>query len=153
METLPKGVTGFDAPEKLVSIESFELPCQSLVRRLRGGIVYTRRAYAEVTPNFHEVHVKLSTGESEGISILCNAHFPIVAFAQPVRRPGDLRVRFLDCPYAADDFKKKFTIMTRAEAEAGISPTMILKLGPAELDQMRYWNPTRLGDLVFNFWD
>jgi hypothetical protein len=39
------------------------------------------------------------------------------------------------------------------EASAGISVELIAHLGEVELCQMRCWNPQRIADMIFNYWD
>jgi len=34
-----------------------------------------------------------------------------------------------------------------------LEPELLRDLGRGELDQVKYWNPRRVGDLIFNRWD
>ncbi|RYD68523.1 MAG: hypothetical protein EOP83_00665 [Verrucomicrobiaceae bacterium] len=111
-----------------------------------------RDAAGQATPNFHEASVSWNDGAGKAC-VLCNAHHPIVAFASPVAHEGDARIEFVDCPQLATAFGAGFHIMSREEACSAISPEALVQLGEAELVQMRYWNPSTVGDLVFNFWD
>jgi hypothetical protein len=152
MQPLPKGVTGFDAPDDGVSVKRFTTACQAAARQAHARVNLLRAAYEEVTPNFHEALVALQDGK-QAVRVLCNAHFPIIAFASPATHDGDAHLRFLDCPELADLLSNEFTILSSEEACAGVLPAAVARLGEDELEQMRYWNPQRIGDVIFNYWD
>jgi len=153
MQPLPKGLTGFDALElDGVSVERFTTICQTAAKRVDGNLIQVRAAYVQVTPNFHEAVMTLRGGK-ETVRVLCNAHIPIVAFASPATRAGDICLKFLDCPDLARWFSGEFTVLRAQDACAGIAPSAISELGEAELDQLHYWNPKRIGDVIFNYWD
>ena len=152
MQPLPKGVTGFDAPEGGVPVTRFTTACHTAARQARGRVNQVRAAYEQVTPNFHEALVSLRDGD-ETVRVLCNAHYPIVAFTSPAAHEGDVRLQFVDCPQLAGALSGEFSIVSAQDACAGISSAAVAQLGEAELDQMRYWNPQRIGDMIFNYWD
>jgi hypothetical protein len=152
MQPLPKGVTGFDAPDGGVPVERFTTACQSAARRADGRLRLVRAAYEEVTPNFHDALMVLRDGNMI-VRVLCNAHFPIVAFASPASRDGDVCLHFVDCAELAGVLGDEFVILSAQDACADVSHAMVAQLGKSELDQMRYWNPQRIGDVIFNYWD
>jgi len=152
MEPLPKGVTGFEAPDSGVPVKRFTAACHSAAQQVRGHVEFVRAAAGHVTPNFHEASVSWNDGAGKA-RVLCNAHHPIVAFASPVTGEGDTRIEFVDCPELASAFDAGFHILNHKEASAAISPEALVQLSEAELVQMRYWDPRTIGDLVFNFWD
>jgi len=152
MQPLPKGVTGFDAPDESVCVKWFETACHAAVRRAKGRVQKVRAAYEQVTPNFHEALVSLPNG-ADTVRVLCNAHHPIVAFAAPATHEGDVRLQFLDCPQLAGALSDEFCILSAQDACAGISSDLVAQMGEAELSQMRYWRPHRIGDVIFNYWD
>jgi hypothetical protein len=152
MQPLPKGVTGFDAPNDGVPVKRFTTACHTAARQARGQVQQVRAAYEQVTPNVHEALVTLRNA-SETVRVLCNAHHPIVAFTSPATREGDVRLRFVDCPELAAVLSSEFNILTSQEAGAGVSSDVVAQLGEAELEQMRYWSPRRIGDVIFNYWD
>ena len=152
MQPLPKGVTGFDAPKTGVPVNRFTAACHAAARQVAGRVLQVRPAYEEVTPNFHEALMTLR-GRPEAIRVLCNAHYPIVTFAAPTAHEGDARLEFMDCPELADAFRAEFVIMTSHEACSGVADELVAQLGEAELHEMCYWRPQRIGDLIFNYWD
>jgi hypothetical protein len=152
MQTLPKGVTGFDVTESNVPAKRFAAACHSAARQVGARVHHVRDAAERVTPNFHEAVVTWMDGV-EDVRVLCNAHHPIVAFATPVDHEGDVRIEFVDCPQLARPLSAEFRVLSKDGAAAGIPSNAVIRLGESELDQMRYWNPQRIGDLIFNFWD
>jgi hypothetical protein len=152
MQRLPRGITGFDATDHRVSVLSFTTACHAAARQLRGRVQHVRDAAGQVTPNFHEALVSWNDG-AEAVRVLCNAHHPMIAFASPTNCEGDTRLDFVDCPEVAGPLRAEFHILSLETVCAGTSPEALVQLGDAELDQMRYWKPQRIGDLIFNFWD
>ncbi len=87
------------------------------------------------------------------VRVLCNAHYPIAAFATPPAYEGDARLEFVDCPELAEALRAEFSVITRQDACAGVADELIAQLSDDELHQMRYWRPQRIGDVIFNYWD
>ena len=85
----------------------------------------------------------------DSIFILQNAHYPYAAFAQRdvsgsfiltsrpewLQLPEDL-VRLLSLDEVNQDWRSLWQ-----------------ELGPEELEQVRYWNPQTVGEIIFNTWD
>jgi len=152
MMPLPTGVTGFNVEEQGVDFDLFIQTCREAVSTLKGQVHETDEAYSDVTPNFHGAVVSFPD-RPERIRIICNAHHPIIAFCQPPTDPMDIELRFMDCPQLARLLCQRFTVLSAAEAEAGVSSELVARLNDAELHQMRYWKPARIGDVIFNPWD
>lgn len=152
MKPLPKGITGFDAPDEGVPVARFTAACHAAARQLAGRVHQVKAAYEQMTPNFHEAFMSLGN-PPEMIRVLCNAHNPMVTFAMPPAHEGDARLEFIDCPELADLLRAEFSIITKQDASAGVAEALIEQLGDDELDQMRYWKPQRIGDVIFNYWD
>ena len=152
MQPLPKGVTGFDAPDEGVSVERFTSACYATARKVAGRVQQVRAAYEQVTPNFHEALMTLSYG-ARTVRVLCNAHYPIVAFATPSAHGGDVHLEFVDYPELAEALGAEFSVLTRREACAGVVDELVAELSEAELHQMHYWRSPRIGDVIFNYWD
>lgn len=152
MQPLPKGITGFDASNDGVPVERFVAACHAAARQVAGRVHQVRAAYEQGTLNFHEALMSLRD-RPEMIRVLCNAHYPIVAFAAPPAYEGDARLEFVDCPELAEGLHGEFSMIARQDACAGVADSGIAQLGDDELDQMRYWQPQRIGDVIFNDWD
>jgi hypothetical protein len=86
--------------------------------------------------------------------VLAHLHFPIVACAEHPFEPG-ANLNFVDVPAVLEYFVATgaYQVVTAGEREKPIRQDDLVPLGPSELDQVRYWKPERIGDVVFNFWD
>ena len=152
MQPIPKGVTGFDAPEEGVQVKQFTAAIHDAARRAGCFVEQVRAADGRVTPNFHEILVRLRDGTRK-VRVLCNAHYPIVAFASPIEYEGDVRIRFVDCLELSDALSSEFSVLSNQDACAPVSEETVALLSEVELKQIRYWRPQRIGDVIFNYWD
>lgn len=86
--------------------------------------------------------------------MLRHTTLPFIAFARP-HANGDVSVTFVDHP----DLAAALTNLTDAQAltteqlQTSLSQVDLSALSPHEYDQITYWKPTTLGELLFNFWD
>lgn len=87
------------------------------------------------------------------VRVSCNAHYPIVAFATPDAQERNVWIQFVDCRGLARVLSDTFAVLSVRDACTGVSPAAVANLGEDELKQVRYWNPQRIGDVVFNYWD
>lgn len=152
MQPLPRGVTGFDAFDDGVPVKRFTAACHAAARQVAGRVHQVRTAYDRVTPNFHEALITLGN-RPEMVRVLCNVHYPIAGFATPAAYEGDVYLEFIDCPELAEALSAEFSIITRQDACASVAEELVAQLGDAELNQIRYWRPQRIGDVIFNYWD
>ncbi len=152
MLPLPKGITGFDAPAEGVTVKHFTTACHHAARLLNGRVHQVLPAGEKEPSSFHTALITLRD-QSQMIRILCNAQHPLIAFATPAAYEGDVHLEFIDCPELAAALRPEFSILTRQESLADITPESIALLGKNELHELRYWEPQCLGEVVFNFWD
>lgn len=97
--------------------------------------------------------------ENRRTFILLNSSYPFVAFASSVQ--------YFDIAFADDSLSsvidalssgfKVLTVSTLSERLVIDKKTHALlsenNLNKAELDQILYWKPKTVGDVIFNFWD
>lgn len=148
---LPRGITGFfegrgEAPAG-ADPKSFARACHAAAQQWSGRVEGFETA--EVARNYHRSVLRR---RGAAIAVLCNAHFPWIALAEagdvlPLRfvEDGDLAARIEDA--------MPCRVMSPSSLEAPPDPESLADLSPAEFEQVRYWRPRRLGDIVFNFWD
>lgn len=145
---LPRGITGFwsvnTAPTPLLDEKAFCRLCYSIARK-NGGTV--TELDTDTSPrNFYSAQIRRY---DDFIFILQNIHYPYAAFAQRdvsgpfvlTSTPEWLRlpegqVRFLSLAELNQDWR-----------------SLCQELGPEELEQIRYWNPHTVGEIIFNTWD
>lgn len=145
---LSKGITGFwgvdTAPPPYLDEKAFRQMCYSIVRE-NGGTV-TELDTDTYPRNFYSA--KLSRYD-DAVFILQNVHYPYAAFAGQddsggfvlTSQPEWLRlptgtVRFLSLAELNQDWHN-----------------LCGELSPEELEQIRYWRPQTVGEIIFNIWD
>lgn len=145
---LPRGITGFwsvnTAPPPFLDEKAFRQMCYSIARE-NGGTV-TELDTDTQPRNFYSAQIRK---HDNFIFILQNIYYPYAAFAQPddsggfvlANPPEWLRlpegqVRFLSLTQLNQDWRGLYG-----------------ELGPEELEQIRYWNPQTVGEIIFNTWD
>ena len=149
---LPAGITGFfegdsDVTPPVVDPASFVGACHAASRAESGRV--ERFEPAGVTRNYHRAILRMRHG---AIAILCNAHFPIIAFAEA---SDDLPLRFVEAEALASRIEEVMAceVAGRSTLEAHPDVESLANLGAVERKQIKYWRPGRLGEIIFNFWD
>ena len=118
--------------------------CHALARE-NGGVV-TEVDTDTAARNFYSA--KLSRYD-QSVFILQNIHYPYIAFAQ---RDAASRFVLISPP----DW-----LQLSADPVRDLSPNELNQdwhglcgeLNPEELEQIRYWNPQTVGEIIFNTWD
>ncbi len=145
---LPRGITGFwgtdTAPPPHLDEKAFCQMCYSIAME-NGGVV-TEVDTDTAARNFYSA--KLSRYD-QSVFILQNIHYPYIAFAQ---RDAASRFVLISPP----DW-----LQLSADPVRDLSPNELNQdwhglcgeLNPEELEQIRYWNPQTVGEIIFNTWD
>jgi hypothetical protein len=149
---LPAGATGFGPPEPggQADARSFLTACYKAARRSGGKL--TRINQAGVTPDFHTVVISY---DSEEFAVLRHIQLPLLALARPQDSASARTPAFTDYPPLADALTEitGMQVLTAAELHTPLARTDLSQLSQAEHQQISYWKPATLGDLLFNFWD
>ncbi|PWU51621.1 hypothetical protein DLJ47_21025 [Micromonospora sp. S4605] len=147
---LPPGATGFNpGPGHQADLSAFTAVCHHAARATDATVTGVTPAGA--TPNFHTVDI---THAQHHIAVLRHIALPLIAFARP-RVSGDLTLTFTD----HRDLAAAITNLTDAQfltveqLRAPLAQVDLSALDPHEHDQINYWKPTTVGELLFNFWD
>jgi hypothetical protein len=150
---LERGVTGFrfgkepELPE--ISVQRFRGACYEAAR-MTGGAV-ERVAEKDYPRNFHSAVIVGPPGRT---TVLCNAVHPWVAFVEEGTGDTVGPGAFVDPPACAQAFPEMgFVVMGRELLESPLSVVDTAALGKAEWIQIRSWQPTCVGQTVFNSWD
>jgi hypothetical protein len=154
---LCEGITGFrqfdDPPLPSTDLPSFRSHCWAAARTLGARVAHPFHESGGVAANFATLVVELPTG---AVAVLLNLHFPVVAFARPSVAGGVAGpVEFTDCEPLALALRRigAYEVASRIELERPVRSDDFRLLSPAEMRQIKYWKPNRVGDIVFNFWD
>ena len=76
-----------------------------------------------------------------------NAYYPWIAFAKNL---DFTRIEFIESPF--DIIDTNVNVLTLPELEQSWHD-IVGELSKAELEQIKYWKPNTVGDIIFNCWD
>ncbi|GGF90603.1 hypothetical protein [Paenibacillus abyssi] len=149
------GVSGFfgeGSPE--VNSLHFKKLCYMLANYSKGKLLSFEEPH--VSQNFYKAELGLEDGST---FILLNCSYPFVAFASTVQ--------YFDIEYVEDSLSSvvdAFSNGFRVLSADALNQQLILderthtllnenSLNKEELNQIFYWKPKTVGDVIFNFWD
>lgn len=154
---LPNGITGFynsETKPPKVDGKHFKRVCETTLFQLGGEVLMLKEP--EYPTNFYDAKVKF---RNMIIHILLNEHYPYVAFASAVEYE---KIRFID---DAELFKR-LSLYYHVLPSSELNLPVILRQGykkdilqndnelnQAELEEIAYWKPKIIGEIIFNFWD
>ncbi|NKE04659.1 hypothetical protein [Mesobacillus selenatarsenatis] len=145
---LPNGVTGFyegsNEPPKMDSKQLKSL-CFNYFKT-NGGKILEVWEPRECT-NFFDIKVNL---RDKSFHILLNEHYPLLAFASDVKIG---QINFIDKPSLGELFSGFYNVLKAEDLDNKLFEDQNNNLNRAELEQIKYWKPQRIGDVIFNFWD
>lgn len=148
----PEGVTGFlsrlDGPGRRVDLREVTALAH-LAARLSGGRVATVSA-ASATPNFHSAMIVIGDQTSW---IIVNQFHPLVAAATSISMGTMGFIDGTEYLKQAVALTPPFGLLSALELSHPITEKDLVNLSPMERAQIQYWQPERVGDVVFNYWD
>lgn len=149
---LPAGATGFIRPGQAGDYDAryFLAACHDAARRTGGTVTASQKPGG--TPNFHAVVIAY---EHERVAVLRHALLPLAAFAQVTRDHVTLPPAFIDHPRLARIVGETTGCLVLSAADLRQPPASadLSQLTAAEHEQIRYWEPATVGELLFNYWD
>ncbi len=150
-----RGITGFrpasDPALPNIELAEFKSACYEAARCVGGRVSAGAAEQAPSSANYHRILLSLP---DMAILVLCNAHFPLVAFGKPTDSLAPA-FSFIDHPFLARFFEQTghFRVLPAHELNQLPTPEAIAALAPAEQAQVRYWRPLRVVDIVVNAWN
>lgn len=145
---LPRGITGFwsvnAAPLPLLDEKAFRQMCHTLSRKNGGAVTEVDTDTA--ARNFYSAKV---SRYGQSVFLLQNIHYPYAAFAQRDTSDGFIWIsqpEWLRLPEIPVRFLNLAELNQSWRGLCG-------ELAPEDLEQIRYWNPQTVGEIVFNTWD
>ena len=145
---LPRGIAGFwsvnTAPLPLLDEKAFCQMCYSIA--LENGGTVTEVDTDTAIRNFYSA--KLSR-YGQSVFLLQNIHYPYATFAQREasgRFVLTQQPEWLQLPESPVQFLSFDKLNQDWRSLCG-------ELSPEELEQIHYWNPQTVGEIVFNTWD
>ena len=155
---LPNGVTGFyssivNKPNE-IDEKQFKNICFNLVRKNQGRILDIDES--NLATNFLKVKMNIFNRE---MYVLLNAYYPFLAFASTVEFQ---HINFIDDPVLSKDFIPFYKVLSKEElnepldirtSKGKVSLENKNRLSSSELEQILFWKPKKVGEVIFNFWD
>ena len=118
---------------------------------LGGQVKSITPPYQHVVGNFAVAILDFDAG---AVAVVLNAHFPVIAFADPPKE-GEISLRFVDSPKLADTFRSfgVYTVVDRTVLLESVNASHWKQLASAEMERLRYFKPRCVGEVIFNCWD
>ena len=145
---LSQGITGFwgadTEPPPFLDEKAFCQMCHALARK-NGGTV----TEVDTDPSARNFYFAELSRYDDSIFILQNIHYPYAAFAKRDPSGGFVWTRkpeWLQLPegqvyfLSPDELNQDWRGLCR-------------ELSPEEQEQIHYWNPQTVGEIIFNTWD
>ena len=152
---LQRGITGFSdrgqhGTMPKFSLAEFKRIVFAAARPLKYGV--SDIVESGVTPNFHSA---LLTTPETAVSVIGHSTYPVFAVSEPLQTYL-CELSFADCEALSREIEAMFPSITFATAdELNCKPTEsnLVNLDKSELEQLTYWKPQTIGEVVFNWWD
>lgn len=145
---LQRGITGFwnvnTEPPPFLDEKAFHQMCHALARKNGGTVAEVDTDTA--SRNFYSA--KLSR-YNQSVFLLQNIHYPYIAFAQRGAASRFVLISPPDWLQLSDDPVRVLSPNELNQDWHGLCG----ELSPEELEQIRYWNPQTVGEIIFNTWD
>ncbi len=148
---LPSGVTGFyslevESPPQ-VDWKQFKQLCFQFA--FQNGVRIIEFHMPKYPINFYYALVEMLGNR---FYILLNEHYPYLAFSSAVEYGN---IKFIDRPDLNNRFSSYYRILSKRELNTPFNQDNLNKseLNRAELDQITFWKPQTVGQVIFNYWN
>ncbi len=148
---LPNGITGFYDlkvnPPPQVDGKQFKQLCFDIASRNNGKVIdFITPQYPS---NFYYAHVEIVGNQ---FYILLNEHYPYLAFASVVEFGN---VKFINRPVLCEELSFFYRVIGKDELNVHFNQNLLkqTELNSVELEQISYWKPETVGQIIFNYWD
>ena len=145
---LPRGITGFGSintdPPLFLDEKAFCRMCHALAQENGGAVTEVDTDTA--IRNFYSAKV---SRYDQSVFLLQNIHYPYAAFAQRDTSGGFIWIsqpEWLQLPEGSVRFLSPSELTRDWHDLCG-------ELSPEDLEQIRYWDPQTVGEIIFNTWD
>lgn len=153
---LLNGVSGFNIPDPAIQINGhyFKKICYAIVLKLGGNIISFNEP--EIARSYYEVRINI---RDEDLFILLNHVYPFITFASSMEGNG---ITFVSHDKLEQEFAQYYRVLRLNEVDEALvlnekKGRLIVEnhneLNDAELNNIKYWQARRVGEVVFNGWD
>jgi hypothetical protein len=148
---LPNGITGSYDSESIkppqVNGKLFKQLCFEFASCNGGKVIDFNEPKYPI--NFYIVKFEILDNQ---FFVLLNEHYPYLAFASDVEFGN---INFIDRPVSYEYFSEFYKVLGKVELDAPFKQNLEMnsELNRAELEQLAYWKPETVGQVIFNYWD
>jgi hypothetical protein len=158
------GVTGFGKgplpPPITANLKEFRVLCYTAARVTDATILGFDPSPFKTIRNFVFALLQFSkTPGAPSVFLLLNQHAPLLAFAsvhdQTLHLPYG-PFTFIDVPELIATFEHSYSVLKKEELELPwiwSRQELASSLPPGEIEQIKFWKPQTVGEVLFNFWD
>src|SRR5690625_334411 len=146
---LPNGITGFsnskiNIPPQIDS-RQFKQLCNDFASHNSGKVIDF------ITPQYHSSFYYAQVVLKNRFYILLNKHYPYLAFASVVEFGN---IIFIERPVFNEQFASFYLVIGADELNIPLHQNLIKnsELNSVEMEQIDYWKPETLGQIIFNYW-
>ena len=145
---LEKGITGFCDEKTLddfgqVDYKLFRSICYDIA--LQADITLVNIVECDYPFTYHKAIFNVN---GERILLLVNAYYPIAGFAK-----NDDPFMFCDIPSGFESLQNTYDVLDEDALLTYPTAKQLEGLDASEHEQLRFWKPRNLGEIIFNVWD
>lgn len=148
-EVLKPGITGFGkCPEQFEEQDEkqFEMYLYQALHPIKGKVI--SKDFLIKNKNFFTYLIEI---HHKQYYILLNSIYPLIAFASSVDYSG---IVFIDPIYIFDvSFQTPYKILSKDLLNKPIELNDLESLRDYEINNIKYWNPGTIGEVIYNYWD
>ncbi|QFT89660.1 hypothetical protein FIU87_13445 [Bacillus sp. THAF10] len=153
------GISDSGGTDSIVDGDTFKKACYTSVTSLGGRVLSFQEPV--VAQNYY--YAKVSFPNEENLYILLNSIYPFIAYATSHRAYS---MTFKDHKELTTTIRHLYSDMYRVLQQVELNETLRLKeaksdmvvlnentLNKWDMDNIKYWKPKTVGEVVFNYWD
>lgn len=145
--SMPEGVTGFSFGDFILphtDLQTFEKICYHFtVTHRRTNVFFPKE---DTYFSYYQANI---TYEGRTIYVLLNRFYPLIGFSST----NPLVYTFIDEPVLAKMFSPLYQVIPAEELNEVLDIAKQPYLNKADRQEISSWNPRRVGEVIFNFWD
>lgn len=151
LDRLPPRITGFfdrADPPRALDRKAFKTACYAAAVIERGSV-----EKFDLSLSGRSYYAATMRTETDHVSVLCNSVYPYLAFVRGSFGFTDLQ--FIEPASLASAFSgtSEFQPLSAHWLNSELHPDLLAGLAPTEMEQVKYWKPQRIGEVIFNYWD
>lgn len=143
---LRKGITGFfdnkNSPVSEMDFKIFKTLCHTIDSSTNWRLINIK---SNPNSNYYSTEFDTLSGI---IYILLNKHYPIIAFTDNINIGNIVFKNITDIKHLLCDYE-----IVSADILNSSIDDVVNELSETEMNQIAYWNPGSVGNVIFNCWD